>query len=233
MHRFYWWVGNLLFPQRCPWCGRVVGFSGPCKRCEDSLPRLTEAENDRLLQEAGSRSIDGLAACCRYEGTAKRVMQRLKFAGMRSLAPLVGAEMAQCAKARFPGVRFDVIVPVPASRKSLARRGYNVPALLAKTVGAMLAIPVENDILVKEYETRYQHDLPREGRAANLLGAFRVARPERVAGRRVLLLDDIVTTGATLAECAKMLELAGAQTVDTLCFAYTVKAAVPGSRPTL
>lgn len=223
MRRFYWLVGNLLFPQRCPWCGRVIGFAGPCARCVEVLPRLTEAESGQLLKEAGCRSIDALAACCRYEGVAKRVMQRLKFQGMRSLAPLVANEMAQCAKMQFSGVRFDVIVPVPSSRKSMAKRGYNVPALLAKTVGAMLAIPVENDILVKEYETRFQHDLTREGRAANLLGAFRVQRPERVAGRRVLLLDDIVTTGATLAECAKMLELAGAEGVTTLCFAYTVK----------
>lgn len=223
MHRIYWMVGNLLFPQRCPWCGRVIGFSGPCERCVDVLPHLTEEESALLSRQAGCRAINSLAACCRYEGVAKRAMQRLKFQGMRSLAPLVANEMAQCAKEQFPDVRFDVIVPVPTSRKSLARRGYNVPALLAKTVGAILAIPVENDILVKECETRYQHDLPREGRAANLLGAFRVKRPEMVAGKRVLLIDDIVTTGATLAECAKMLELAGAKAVDTLCFAYTVK----------
>ena len=90
-------------------------------------------------------------------------------------------------------------------------------------MGFLLAIPVCGDILRKDYETARQHELPLSQRKVNLLGAFSVVTSEKMQGARVLLCDDILTTGATLEECAKMLQIGGAKTVCGMVFAATPK----------
>ena len=110
---------------------------------------------------------------------------------------------------------------LPSTRKERRRRGYDVPLLLARALSEALAIPLWDDILVKEFETKRQHELPLAERKGNLLGAFGLRGDAALSGRRVLLCDDVATSGATLDECAKTLKAGGAAAVWGVVFAST------------
>lgn len=102
--------------------------------------------------------------------------------------------MAAKLTALLPDERFEGVVPVPSTRKERRRRGYDVPLLLARALSEALAIPLWDDILVKEFETKRQHELPLAERKGNLLGAFGLRGDAALSGRRVLLCDDVATS---------------------------------------
>jgi len=122
-------------------------------------------------------------------------------------------------------VRADVVVPVPLHRRRLAQRGYNQSALLAHHVGRELRAPVVTGALVRAIDTLPQVELPREARRENVRGAFRVVRGGRFVGKTIALVDDVSTTGATLAACSAALIEAGARQVTRVVLARTVATA--------
>lgn len=217
------WTGGcaLLFPRRCLYCGRVVGFAEGCTACAGALEaaRLSPEQRAELKKNTLCASVTQVTACWRYTYPVKNGVCRLKFSGKLKLAQPYGQQMAQVVQADFSDVAFDFAVPVPDSARSYKKRGYRVAGLLAESIATALAIPCRNDILLKEYETKTQHDLPRAQRTANVRGAYGVACPGAVEGKTILLADDILTTGATLEECARMLLLAGARAVYAVSFA--------------
>ena len=219
-------AGRLLFPDRCPYCGRVIGFLPDCPACREQLSaiRLMGLLTSSLLH---APSLDGAAACYRYANPVKQGILRLKFRGAKSAAAPLGKEMGAFAHAAFAGQEFDFALPVPTTPKQLRRRGYNVPALLGGGVCQILEIPLKNDILIKEYDTPAQHRLPVAQRRANLIGAFAVAGGVDLRDKRLLLVDDVITTGSTLEECAKMLRLAGAAQVWAVTLAASEKISLP------
>ena len=111
---------------------------------------------------------------------------------------------------------YDCILPVPASSK---KRGYNVPERMAQPLARAVGVPVVTDALTRARSTRRQEGLSLDERLANVAGAFRVARPEAVEGKRILLVDDVLTTGATASACAQALLDAGAQSVFAVALA--------------
>jgi ComF family protein len=113
-----------------------------------------------------------------------------------------------------------ILVPVPISRASLRRRGFNQAERLANSLSALTKIPVETHALVKTRATAPQSTLDRAARVHNVAGAMAVVARERIAGRRVVLVDDLVTTGATAAACASALWEAGAAEVRVVCVGY-------------
>ena len=210
--RLLGFAAALCFPRRCRYCGRVVGFAPGCGACEKELPKtlLSLEEKILFLRSTECPCLSGLAVKWKYEGPIRRGIARLKFGGEYPLGELYGAELIEPAAALFGQVRFDLVVPVPAAQESLKERGCNVAALLAaplaKRFGAELS-----DCIGREFETRAQHKLSRKERKVNLLGVF--TAPEAVAGKTVLLVDDVITTGSTMEECARALLLAGAKRV--------------------
>lgn len=218
------WVKNLLFPKRCIYCGAVVGFAPSC-RCAQQLEACRRpAGGEVVAQEQCKLSfVQTAAAIYAYQPPVTTGLARLKFEGKDYLAKPYGQQMALGVLRVWGAGAFDFIVPVPSTPAQIGRRGYDVPALLARSMGFLLAIPVCGDILRKDYETARQHELPLSQRKVNLLGAFSVVTSEKLQGARVLLCDDILTTGATLEECAKMLQIGGAKTVCGMVFAATPK----------
>lgn len=223
---------GLLYPKRCPFCDEVLGQLAACPACEAaeralrrSVPRLAGGEH--LL--AG---LAGGAAAYRYEGAVRQAVLRMKSGARACYAPQLGAAMAEqlfgcrrtggewpaAAGTRPPAaLEYDCVVPVPPS----GRRPYNPPGLLAKELAAALGLPLAADALYKKRQTARQESLDRAGRLGNLAGAFAV-RPGRLAeNSRVLLVDDVVTTGATLTACAAALRKAGAAEVFAVCLAAT------------
>ena len=202
---------DLLFPPKCPFCGRVLDVPGICDACQKALP-WTEGE------EAVRRGPDGFrcAAPLRYEDLAKEGLHRFKFRKMPSAAGPIGELIAQCAAEHFSG-EFDTVTWVPVSARRLRQRGYDQARLLAESACRLWdARPLP--LLRKTVHNPAQSGLQESAqRRANVLGVYEPADPERISGRRILLVDDICTTGATLGECVRVLREAGA--ADVVCAA--------------
>jgi ComF family protein len=165
-------------------------------------------------------------AVARYDGgTARALANRLKYYGRLELAEPMGRWMAR-AGAELLGDA-DVLVPIPLHRLRLASRRFNQSAALARVISRESAVPLETMALERVKPTAPQVGLTRPQRAANLSGAFRVdkARAGRIAGGAVVLVDDVLTTGATANAAARALLKAGAARVDLLVFARTVTGA--------
>lgn len=206
---------NLLFPPRCPFCGRVQSAVGICPVCEKGLPWVEEGKV--LRQETGNLRC---AAPLWYEGLAREGLLGLKFRGTASGTEAMGETLARCAAEQFGG-EFDVVTWVPVSRKRLRKRGYDQSRLLAEAVcRCWQTRPVR--MLQKIVDNPPQSGLrDAAARRANVLGAYEAVRPERIRGKRILLVDDICTSGATLRECIRVLEVAGAADVVCLAAAQT------------
>lgn len=212
---------DLLFPRRCPFCDAVLGFSGPCVACGPALARLCRPQGQPVpKQERALEQLDAAYAPYFYESPVQDALLRLKFESRtdlaRPMALLQGAtlESAGCLP------QTDVLVPVPSGKGEGRGRGYDVPLLLARALGRELCLPVAQ-ALYKTRETPRQMTLSGGERRKNLKGAFAAQPDAALAGKRVLLVDDVLTTGSTLNECAKALRAAGAVECRGVCVAVT------------
>ena len=199
---------ELLFPPKCVLCGKILaqGELDLCGACRLDAPECTK--NRRRIP-----FTEGWTAVWFYEDQVRRSLLRYKFYGKRHYAHSYGRLLAmKISQLEEP---FDLITWVPVSRWRRLRRGYDQVELLAAAVCAEL--DMEPVACLK----KVRHNPPQSGitgqaqRRANVLGVYEGVEPERFAGKRVLLLDDIITTGATLSECARVLLTAGA--VEVYC----------------
>lgn len=197
---------DLLFPVRCMGCGKVLS-GGTGLWCRDCLEGMQDQE----------RVFHGMfvAPCWTalyYEGGVRDAILRFKFKGNTACAGEFGKILAQCVAEHLSG-QYDLITWVPVSRERKRQRGYDQAMLLAEATALELQ-DVAAAALEKIVDNPAQSGLKsRAERKSNVLGAYRVTDPELVAGKRILLLDDIVTTGATIEEAGRTLLSAGAKTV--------------------
>ena len=167
------------------------------------------------------RKLSGGVQCAAplwYEKQVREGLLRFNFQGSSAAAGPMGELVARCAAERFSGA-FDVVTWVPVSRRRLRSRGYDQARLLAESACRLWGVRPEQ-LLRKTADNPAQSGLTEAAaRRANVLGVYETPVPEKVQGRRVLLVDDICTTGATLAECARTLRDAGAADVMSVCVA--------------
>lgn len=197
---------HLLAPARCAACDVRLGVTqvGFCDAC---APLLEPADSHRPLDPA--------AAVYVYGGPLAAAIVRFKYAGRAELAPALAAPLADAALAYAGSV--DRVLPLPLHASRLRERGFNQSALLARPVARALGVPLDTASLVRVRPTRDQAGLPRAQRAQNVRGAFATRRA--LPGQRVLLVDDVRTTGATLAAAAETLLRGGCTEVRTLALA--------------
>lgn len=195
----------------CARCGRFLAVAAAlhgtphCGVCRRGAVQRDAVQRDEFAF-AQARSFAS------YEGTLRALIQRLKYNGYRPLAKPLGRFLADAAR-RFDEQSFDVLVPIPLHRRRERHRGFNQAALLAAQVSRLLNIPLAADDCVRVRDTPPQTGLRAAERRKNVAGAFHVPQPQRVRGRRVLLVDDVLTTGATAHACAQALRDAGARGV--------------------
>lgn len=202
---------DLLFLPRCPFCHELLrdGEEHFCDRCQKDLPWITGEQAEQKLE---------FVSCCVsplwYHDHVRDSIHRYKFYSRKGYAKVYGQLAAQCIADHLAD-RFDLITWVPLSRKSLRKRGYDQARLIAETAARELgtsAVPVLKKVRNTGTQSRL-HD--NAARRSNVLGAYQVIAPEMIREKRVLLIDDVVTTGATLSECARELRTAGA--ADVVC----------------
>ena len=152
----------------------------------------------------------------------REAVHAFKFRGRRAMAAPLGDLLVEAMDGRLPAGLPGLLVPVPLHPRRQRERGFNQASLLARRVARIWRVPVHDDVLVRAVATPSQTELDAPARRANVRDAFRLRRPELVAGRHVLLVDDILTTGATLSECARSLRTGGAAVVGALTVARVV-----------
>ena len=205
---------NLLFPPKCVLCKDLLAKEETdlCHHCREHAPVFTK-------EKIKFSFIAGWTAVWYYKDNVRQSLLRYKFARYRSYVPCYGRLLAmKLQNTRFDN--FDILTWVPVSRLRRMKRGFDQVELLAKETARQLGIEAVPCL------KKIRHTPPQSGlktaaqRRANVLGAYVVTDPEIIRNKRVLLLDDIITTGATVSECARMLLLAGVK--DVRCAAMAV-----------
>lgn len=209
---------KLLFPPRCMFCRRIIDGGHICDGCLDGLPRCGAVKNR-------GEFFSACAAPLYYEGPVRKALHRYKFSGKRGYAAGFAELMARTASEELAD-SFDLVTWVPVSAKRLRQRGYDQARLLAEETAARLGTRAVSTLKKSRHTAANSTLESRESRAANVLGAYEAPDRTVVTGRRVLLIDDIFTTGATMSECSRILLMAGAE--DVVCL--TVAAARRNNR---
>jgi len=199
---------DLIYPPRCVACRRAGEWL-----CAGCLAQVRFLPPERRAGAFGA--VDGAASAAYSEGPLREAIHGFKYEGARALAPLLGEMLyAGWLAARLPG---EVVVPVPLHPRRLRERGYNQSQLLARELARLAGLRLDDRTLRRERHTRPQVTLNAAERRANVEGAFGCG--PALAGEAVLLVDDVFTTGATLAACAAALKAAGARSVWALTLA--------------
>jgi ComF family protein len=226
----------VVFPSACPACGRLLARPGRgplCEPCWASLPR-----HRAPACRCGLPLAPGLSACgrCRrarqpfaagaslgpYEGSLRVVLHELKYAGRRRAAGRLAEALLEEPGVRLLVATSDLLVPVPLHPRRLRERGFNQSALLAHEIARRAGTATCPDALVRRLDTVPQAGLSAAARRRNVREAFAVRRKAFVAGRTVVLVDDVLTTGATALACARRLEEAGTRELRLLTVARVV-----------
>ena len=206
---------RLLFPPRCVFCHGFLqkGESGVCQKCESTLQ-----PGKKWLHPVGGEFLKSRLAVMPYEGLVRDAVHRYKFRRLRSYSTVFGELMARCVQENLNGQEL-IVTWAPVSRKRLRERGFDQSELLAKEIAARCGLPVSR-MLEKVRHTPKQSGIRGAAlRKANVLDAYRVRPASGCTGAKVLLVDDVFTTGATASECARMLKMAGAKEVHCIVFA--------------
>jgi len=196
---------DLFFPRRCLVCREFLNGSDPlCPPCEAEWPK---AESRRVL------------AAGLYKGILHDLVVRMKYGKEERLAAYLGRRMADEIVGAGSSRPYDFIVPIPLHIDRLRERGFNQALLLAREIGKVLDVEVDPFLMVKKRPTPPQAALTSEERRKNLKGVFDLKKGASVKDKRILLVDDVYTTGTTIEEASKILLSAGAEEVETVVLA--------------
>ena len=211
----------LFFTKRCNMCGEVVCFDEElCNECR-SLPEIDEpvclkcgCSKEDCVCKKNQKEVEykAVVAPFYYEGSVSRAILNMKMNGMQKLTSLQGKCIANTVRKHYENIDFDFVTFVPMRWEDKANRGYNQAELLANIVASECGIPLK-DVLVKKRKTKMQKRQKAKERFANMYNAFDVKEDADILNKKILLIDDVKTTGATLTSVALTLKAYGASSV--------------------
>lgn len=218
-----------MTPRPCAVCERRMspGESAVCTKCDMRLPRTgheTDMTGNEMARMFWARmAVERAAAMWLYQphSEVSAVIYRLKYGNRPEQGRQMGIAAARELKAAgfFDGI--DLIVPVPLTKAKMLQRGYNQSEEIARGVAAVTGLPVVTKAVARIRETESQTSKTGVQRVENVEGAFRLMRPDMVAGRHVLIIDDVVTTGSTVCACGKELMKAGGVRLSVMALGFT------------
>lgn len=211
-------IADYLLPRRCIFCNTpIYGTAACCEKCKDLIPFAEgvcpKCGKSICVCAERNFAFTAVAPVFFYEIGAKNAIKQLKFYERTSYAKSLGKYMYERLLLCDYYSKLELIIPVPMTKKSVHDRGYNQSVMLAKEISKLSGIAADDTTLQKIKETRKQHDLTERERKTNLTGSFTVVAPEKIAGKTILLCDDVYTTGSTFHECARTLLSGGAKEV--------------------
>ncbi len=226
IRRILYILSCFLFPERCIFCNTVIEpLQLSCDSCRKEISTVAPplcpycgANKKACGCQKKKHAYDRVVAPFYYEGSVRQGILRLKKWDDPQAIAFFASQMAAALRREQPELPFDGVCFLPMTKRDYRKREYNQSRLLAQKLAELLDLPLW-DILTKIYETKPQKGLSRVARSGNVLGVFDVTQD--VSGRSLLLVDDVVTTGATSHECAKMLKLYGADSVTVTAIAVT------------
>ena len=205
----------IFFPNKCPFCDDIIKYDEiMCKNCERKVE--ISLHRRREVIDCGGRLQ--IFSPFLYKDPIKSAIYKLKFREKRNYGRNLGAIMAMTCRRGFFKDKIDYITSVPLHKKRLNERGYNQSKLLAKSVSKEINVPYA-EFLIKVKNNKIQHEIPFVMRKENVRGAYKAKRVENLKDKTILICDDVVTTGSTMAECALTLLEAGAEKVLGLSLA--------------
>ena len=208
------WFLDLLYPPKCVFCRRLL------HREETEVCKTCRAELDEIGHSLKrGQFFDGCHSVFYYENTIAEALKRFKFGGRSEYAACFARMMAM--RLLRERVEFDLITWAPVSRKRLRKRGYDQSYLLAREVAKELGAPCVRTL--RKHKDRHPQSSQNNfaARQANALNAYEAVEPKNFYGKRVLVIDDVITSGATLSECCRVLKTAGAGSLVCATFAAT------------
>lgn len=230
VRRFWQEILETLYPPRCAGCA-LVGCDGWCEHCLRNIPYLPLPVCLRCGTPVSSEGFcvsclvhplvpEAVRAVARYEGVVRRAIHRYKYRGYAALAPALAQLLVQGwdTPLTLPLHQAEIVVPVPVHPRRRRERGFNQSELLAECFCKVVGLPCSPETLRRVQYRQPQVGLRQDERRQNVQGAFEAFSGEAVVGKRVLLIDDVWTTGSTLNEAASALLASGAEKV----FAYVV-----------
>ena len=237
MNKFFEKLKKILFPDdlKCDICGKEIPSGNKkvvCDRCLKELPFIfhgctkcgekIEGEYDVCFScKQNFRDFDRSYSVFEYSGLAKEMVWNLKYENKKYLAKTMANFLAE--KIVFENIKFDTLTCVPTTKHNVKKRGYNQAQMLASSLAKLIGAEADFSILYRVKENSSQVELSAADRAKNIENSFIVQNKAAVKGKTVLVVDDVLTTGATMSECAKMLKRAGANKVIGLTFANTTR----------
>lgn len=208
---------DLIYPPVCGLCNKICK-KHLCKECEMDLKKyeINEIEN---VKGDKSKYYDYQVKTFKYKGKVRSKIIDYKFNEKSYMCHTFQKMITKNEKIYSFLKKYDIILYVPMFKKQEHKRGYNQTYLIAKEIGKTLGVSIEKSNLTKIKDTKKQSTLTKEERKTNVKDAFVIKKPERIVNKKVILFDDIFTTGNTVNECSKVIKMAGAKEIAILTIA--------------
>lgn len=229
MSSFFNIISTMLFPKRCKLCGEVVEFDKKlCDECENNLPKILPpicpkcgANKEDCICGGHKNEYKSIVAPLYYKDNVYKIVHNFKLNSMKELGEEMGKMMSETVKEYYSEIDFDYVTFVPLHKKREKSRGFNQSEILAKVIAKNINSKCVL-LLIKTMKTKVQRKQTKRERKVNVYGVFDIVQNADIDGKTILLVDDVKTTGATINECAKMLNIYGAKAVYAVTFAITV-----------
>ena len=216
VHMIFNLLLKLIFPPRCIFCKGLLDIRSEidiCESCYKGLPFAANRLADLLMEDSNNRYYDDVVCVFEYSGAVKASLKRYKFNNKAGYSRVYAELLYREINRRMDVESIDMVMSVPRHIKKELMRGYNQSKLISEAISRKIGIPECSHLIKRTRFTESQSSLDKKDRYGNIKDAFKLVSFNELMGKKILIIDDIITTGLTLSECARLLKTAGAQKV--------------------